>query len=62
MSCRDGIEIARQARRGEAGRRRACRVVSGRDRDRDRERFYLTSITGVYFLFDGALSRKCFNP
>jgi hypothetical protein len=55
MSYRDGIEIARQARRGEAGRRRACRVVSGRDRDRDRERFYLTSITGVYFLFDGAL-------
>jgi hypothetical protein len=37
------------ARRGEAGRRRACRVVSGRD--------------GLYiFLFDDALSRKCFNP
>jgi hypothetical protein len=38
--------------------RQGVRVVTGRGR----ERFYHTSFMGVYFLFDGALSRKCFNP
>jgi hypothetical protein len=41
---------------GEARQAGGVHVVTGR------ERFYLTSITGIYFLFDDALSRKCFNP